>query len=156
MTELKIADQDMYGYRTTGPHEPDTRVRVIAGTEIPPDLHSLEPTKDFKDQDLYPDVTAARATAEDQQALQDERNAGVRGYADDAPGDSVVDVDAAVSRGTRRERQIRSGAIPTPDAPADAGESKDDLVKRAKELGVSHSGSKADIQKRIDEAEASS
>lgn len=92
MAEVKIADQDMYGYRTTGTHEPDTRVRVIAGTEIPPDLHSLEPTDDFKDQTLYPDVTSARLSAEEQEQAAKDREKAIAQpsqYNPDQPEDTM-------------------------------------------------------------------
>lgn len=78
--ELKLADQDMYGYRHTGPHEPPTRVRVIAGTQIPPDLVDLEPTDDFQEQRQYPDVSAAQIASmseEEQQQAAKDREAAI-------------------------------------------------------------------------------
>jgi hypothetical protein len=75
--ELKIADQDMYGYRHTGPHEPPTRVRVIAGQQIPPDLVDLEATKDFAEQRQYPDVVAAHQSEEQQAELAKANEAAI-------------------------------------------------------------------------------
>lgn len=46
MAELDIASQNMYGYRHTGPNDPPTRVRIVAGTQIPPDLVDFEDAGD--------------------------------------------------------------------------------------------------------------
>jgi hypothetical protein len=135
MTELKIADQNMYGYRYTGPHEPPTRVRVIAGTEIPPDLVDLGPMPDEDANPvLYPEATSASLTAEEQEQAANERAKAVLSHhaqtgADEDP--NVVASDAVVSRGTRRQRQQRSGAIPTPDASEEA--SQDDSPKQSRQ-----------------------
>lgn len=77
MTEVKIADQDMYGYRVTGPLEPRTQVRVMAGSTIPPDLVDLEPTSDFQDEVQYPENTAATMSAEEQEQASKDREKAI-------------------------------------------------------------------------------
>lgn len=110
MAEVKIADQNMYGYRVTGPHEPRTQVRVIAGQQIPPDLVDLEPMPKEDDPSnvaLYPEVTSALMTAEEQEKVQKARNESTRGTATEEHDADIPDPDVPVNRGTRAQRQQR-------------------------------------------------
>ena len=75
MAEVDLAKRDMYGYRETMPGE-KSRVRIVAGTPIPPDLTDLEDADDL----AGPDTTEFTGTAaiaqmseEDQQAAAEER-----------------------------------------------------------------------------------
>lgn len=92
MTELKIADKNMYGYRYTGAHEPPTRVRVFAGTQIPPDLVDLEAASELDEQVRYPEATSASMTAEEQEQAARDREAAIAQpsqYNPDQPEDTM-------------------------------------------------------------------
>lgn len=73
MAELEIAKKDMYGYRQVMPDH-RTRVRVFAGTPIPPDLIDLESAGDELQPNTIYDTdekTSATMTEEEQQAAHE-------------------------------------------------------------------------------------
>lgn len=112
MAELDIAKSDMYGYRETGPNEPATRVRVVAGTPIPPDLINLEGTDEIAE-GQYPETVAAHASAEDQEKAQKERNESTQGGAQYNP-------DQPEDRGQRAA--VPQGAVDQDDRPDTSNE----------------------------------
>jgi len=103
MAEVDLAKRDMYGYREVMPGE-RSRVRVVAGTPIPPDLTDLEDADDL----AGPDVTefaghaaVAQMSEEDQEAAAAEREKLI---APPNTDDSAVGEDEPVARTRARAR----------------------------------------------------
>lgn len=124
MAELEIAKQDMYGYRQVMPDH-RTRVRVFAGTPIPPDLVDLESAGDeLQPQTIYDTQEATSATMSE----AEQQAAHARWEAD----------KQAVPVSTANLHDLK----------------KDDLVARAEAAGVDSSGTKDELVERLEKAGA--